>query len=64
MTARDDSWSGEGGEGDDGGGPPVPAATPEPPCDSSALVANAVVRAAELRIGPGGTDFESIVLVR
>jgi hypothetical protein len=36
----------------------------EPPCDSSALIEGAVVRAAELRIAPGGTEFESIVLVR
>jgi hypothetical protein len=36
----------------------------EPPCDSSALVAGAIVRFAELRIGPGGTEFESIVLFR
>ncbi|MGH2912783.1 MAG: hypothetical protein ACRDJ3_09965 [Solirubrobacteraceae bacterium] len=40
------------------------AGTAEPPCDSSLLVPGAVVRAAELRIGPGGTEFESIVLVR
>ena len=36
----------------------------EPPCDSSALTAGAIVRAAELRIGPGGTEFEKILLVR
>lgn len=36
----------------------------EPPCDSSTLVAGAIVRAAELRIGPGGTEFEKILLVR
>jgi hypothetical protein len=38
--------------------------TTEPPCDSSALVAGAIVRFAELRIGPNGTEFESILLVR
>jgi hypothetical protein len=37
---------------------------PEPPCDSSALVAGAVVRSAELRIGPSGNEFENILLVR
>jgi hypothetical protein len=60
---------GEGGwqhgdHGDDGDDDEeVPGAT-EPPCDSSALVAGAIVRAAELRIGPGGTEFESVLLVR
>jgi hypothetical protein len=56
-----DEWQG-GDEGDDDGAPG--ASEPEPPCDSSALVTNAVVRAAELRIGPGGTEFESVWLVR
>ncbi len=51
-----------GDDGDDDGGPG--AGEPEPPCDSSSLVAGAVVRAAELRIGPGGTEFESVWLVR
>lgn len=49
--------------GDDDGGGEVSAAA-EPPCDSSLLLPGAIVRAAELRIGPGGTEFESIVLVR
>jgi hypothetical protein len=49
----------DGGDDDDG-----EVGTAEPPCDTSALVPGAVVRAAELRIGPGGTEFESIVLVR
>jgi hypothetical protein len=53
---------GDQGKGDDRGGE-VPGAS-EPPCDSSALVTGAVVRAAELRIGPGGSEFESIWLVR
>ncbi len=57
-------WHGDMGRGnDDEEGEEVPA-TPEPPCDSSSLLAGAVVRAAELRIGPGGTEFESILLVR
>lgn len=51
-----------GDEGDDDGGPVV--GEPEPPCDSSSLVPGAVVRAAELRVGPGGTEFESLLLVR
>jgi hypothetical protein len=38
--------------------------TSEPPCDSSTLVAGAVVRAAQLRIGPGASEFESVWLVR
>jgi hypothetical protein len=66
QSRGDISQSGEGwgdnkddGE-DDGGGVGVA----EPPCDTSLLVPGAVVRAAELRIGPGGTEFESIVLVR
>jgi hypothetical protein len=55
-------WHGDQGndDDDDDGGPGVS----EPPCDSSALVPGAVVRAAELRIGPGGTEFESVWLVR
>jgi hypothetical protein len=64
MSQQGDHESGES-QGDDGqGGDDEVQGTPEPPCDSSALVAGAVVRAAELRIGPGGTEFESIVLVR
>ena len=49
-----------GDDDDDGPG----AGEPEPPCDSSSLVPGAVVRAAELRIGPAGTEFESVLLVR
>jgi hypothetical protein len=67
MGQQSDHGSGEwrhGEHGDDGdshcGGP----GASEPPCDSSALVAGAVVRAAELRIGPGGAEFESVLLVR
>jgi hypothetical protein len=62
MNWRGDHGSGEwqhGDDGDDDG-----AGEPEPPCDSSSLVPGAVVRAAELRIGPGGTEFESVLLVR
>lgn len=53
-----------GDDGDDDDGPGPGAGEPEPPCDSSSLVAGAVVRAAELRIGPAGTEFESVLLVR
>jgi hypothetical protein len=59
-------WRGSGEHGQDGGddhGDDGPATT-EPPCDSSALVAGAIVREAELRIGPSGTEFESIEIVR
>jgi len=52
-----------GGGGDDQGDGTQPSAT-EPPCDTSALIPGAVVREAELRIGPGGTEFESVELVR
>ena len=63
--SRGDRGSGEWQHGDDGDDDDGPGASePEPPCDSSALVAGAVVRAAELRIGPGGTEFESVWLVR
>jgi hypothetical protein len=54
----------QGDEGNDGDDDGKVQTTPEPPCDSSALVTGAIVRAAELRIGPGGTEFESILLVR
>lgn len=37
---------------------------PEAPCDTSALTLGTVVRSAELRIGPSGSEFESLVLVR
>lgn len=40
------------------------AGEPEPPCDSSSLAPGAVVRTAELRIGPAGTEFECVLLVR
>ena len=53
-------WHGDHGDDDDGEDPHAS----EPPCDSSALVAGAVVRAAELRIGLGGAEFESVWLVR
>jgi hypothetical protein len=61
MGRHGDHGSGDWRGGDDGDGPTV---GPEPPCDSSALVTGAVVRTAELRIGPGGTEFECVLLVR
>lgn len=61
MGRHDEHGSGDWRGGDDGDAPTV---EPEPPCDSSALVTGTVVRAAELRIGPGGTEFECVLLVR
>jgi hypothetical protein len=61
MSQSGEGWGEHKDGGDDDGGE-VGAA--EPPCDTSLLVPGAIVRAAELRIGPGGTEFESIVLVR
>ncbi|HTA14911.1 MAG TPA: hypothetical protein VK781_08650 [Solirubrobacteraceae bacterium] len=54
----------EGGQGKDNDHEGQAPGVSEPPCDSSALVSGAIVRAAELRIGPGGSVFESIWLVR
>jgi hypothetical protein len=51
-------------QGDDDGEEGQEPPTSEPPCDTSALVPGAIVRAAELRIGPNGNEFESIELVR
>lgn len=53
------SWHGKGHDGDR----KDPGAS-EPPCDSSSLVSGAIVRAAELRVGPSGSAFESIWLVK
>jgi hypothetical protein len=64
MNQRGDYGSGEWQHGDEGDDDGPGAGEPEPPCDSSSLVPGAVVRAAELRIGPGGTEFESVLLVR
>jgi hypothetical protein len=50
---------GDGGDDDDG-----EAHAGEPPCDTSLLTEGRKVRAAELRIGPAGTEFESLILVR
>ena len=57
--------SGVWGEQQDGGdGAIQEGATSEPPCDTSSLTPGAVVRAAQLRIGPSGTVFEFVLLVR
>lgn len=56
---RDEHGQGGGDDQDDDG--PI---TTEPPCDTSVLAAGAVVHEAELRIGPSGTEFESIEIVR
>jgi len=67
MSQHGDHEWGSGGsqqDGWDGGDDDEAQGAPEPPCDSSALVAGAIVRAAELRIGPTGTEFESVWLVR
>jgi hypothetical protein len=71
QSGGDISEQGDRGPGEwqhedngDGGDGPGASEPPEPPCDSSSLVAGAIVRAAELRIGPGGTEFESVLLVR
>lgn len=55
-----DNENGPGGDQDEDAAP----ISSEPPCDSSALTEGAVVRAAELRIAPGGAEFEWIELVR
>jgi hypothetical protein len=61
MSQSGGGWGDhKGGRDDDDG----PRGTPEPPCDTSLLAAGAVVRSAELRIGPSGNEFECVVLVR
>jgi hypothetical protein len=64
MSQHGDQGQGGWQHGDDGDDDGAPTTEPEPPCDSSSLVVGAVVRAAELRIGPGGTEFECVWLVR
>jgi hypothetical protein len=62
ISQGDRGWDGGSQHGDDGDDDD--RGTPGPPCDSSALVAGAIVRSAELRIGSSGTEFEEILLVR
>lgn len=54
----------QGDDGQDSSDDEESQSAPEPPCDTSALTPGALVRFAELRIGPSGSEFESIVLVR
>jgi hypothetical protein len=58
-------WQQGGGDENGPGGDwnETPVST-EPPCDSGALTKGTTVRAAELRIAPGGTEFVWITLVR
>jgi hypothetical protein len=66
MSQSGDSGSSgeEGDRTDDGGDDGEPASAPEPPCDTSLLTKERVVRSAELRIGPSGDEWENLVLVR
>lgn len=48
-------------DGDDGASEPAAA---EPACGTTALTSGTGVREAELKIGPGGAEFESIELVK
>lgn len=67
MNQSGGQWQGHGGRGDDFGGDNGQQGShepPEPPCDSSSLVKGAVVRSAQLRIGPSGNEFDCILLVR
>jgi hypothetical protein len=59
QDQNDDHHSWGGGDDQD-----EAQSTPEPPCDTSLLVAGAVVRGAELRIGLGGGEFNGVWLVR
>jgi hypothetical protein len=56
--------SGDGQDGSDDDGSTSLTVASEPPCDSTLLKPGTKVRSAELRIGPSGTEFESLVLVR
>ena len=64
MNQGERSGEGWGDHKDGGGDDDGPQSTPEAPCDTSLLVAGALVHSAELRIGPSGNEFECIVLVR
>jgi hypothetical protein len=60
QSSGDDGQDSSDDDGSAGAGP----AASEPPCDSTLLKPGTKVRSAELRIGPSGTEFEDIVLVR
>ena len=64
MIQHGERGAGDWWHGDDGDDDDAPTTEPEPPCDSSSLVAGVAVRAAELRIGPGGAEFECVWLAR
>jgi hypothetical protein len=57
--------SGEEGQSkEDGGDDDVETAAAEPECGTAALTPGTGVREAELKIGPGGAEFESVELVK
>jgi hypothetical protein len=65
QNRGDTSQSGGGWqEREDSDDDDAPGVAPEPPCDTSALVAGALVREAQLRIGPSGSEFTCVVVVR
>ncbi|HEX3692930.1 MAG TPA: hypothetical protein VHU13_06255 [Solirubrobacteraceae bacterium] len=68
MSQSGHGWAGDKGVGwgdkEQDGGDDGPSTSPEPPCDTSLLTKEQLVRAAELRIGPSGTEWESLLLVR
>lgn len=62
---RDQQSSDEEGRSKEEGGESEPeTAAAEPACGTAALTPGTSVREAELKIGPGGTEFESIELVK
>ncbi len=61
QSSGSDEQQGDGQDQSDDDGQPQSA--PEPVCDTTDLTAGTVVRSAELRIGPSGSEFESLVLV-
>lgn len=65
MNEPGDKGSGAGQQDSQGGDDDEEEvkASAEPPC-SSLLLAGTAVRAAELRIGPNGNEFENVLLVR
>jgi hypothetical protein len=64
MSQSGNGWGDDQGDQGDDDGSGGPATTPEPPCDTSLLVAGTMVQAGELRIGPSGAEWEFLVLVR
>ncbi|HEX5310022.1 MAG TPA: hypothetical protein VFW38_13200 [Solirubrobacteraceae bacterium] len=64
MNQSDGGWGGHKDGGDDHGEWDQQQSTPEPPCDTSSLTPGAVVRSAQLRVSPLGSEWECIVIVR